>query len=229
MRKLAGLLLFIFPLLTRAEAPAIKLTDLEGRAMTFAEVQRDATLLAFWSSACVPCIEEMPLLEALHKRLNGDSHFAVIGVNLDDDSGLPAAKKILAERKVSYPMVRDKNRELVRKWFPKNPEQLGMPTLLVLDRKFHAVYSLGYKPGTSAATFIAAWAPRLEDARAGKLHEPLQLLAVEKTKAPDPTQMLQMIEKIVRSHHPELSEAEVKTRVDAAMTEFRTKGSFSLD
>ena len=40
--------------------------------------------------------------------------------------------------------------------------------------------------------------------------------------------MAQVIEKIVRSHHPDLADAEVKKRVAAALAEFRTKGTFAI-
>ena len=213
----------------RAEPPAIQLLDFAGRPIQFAAVQRDATLLSFWSAACVPCIEEMPLLEALNQKLGRDGQVAVLGINLDEDEDLPAARKVLAEHKVSYPMLRDPQRALVRQWFPEHPEQLGLPMVMVLDRQLHARYSLGFQAGTTAAAFIAEWSPRLAEARAGKLSEHLQRITPAKSAPADPAQMAQVIEKIVRSHHPELAEAEVKRRVAAALAEFRTKGAFAID
>lgn len=216
-------------MLGHAEVAAVKLVDFRGRPVAFSEVQRDATLVAFWSAACVPCIEEMPLLDALYKKLSDREHLAVIGVNLDEDSELPAAKKILEERKPAYPMLRDPRQELVKQWFPEHPEQLPLPTLLVLDRQFHALFSQGFTPGTSADSFIADWSPRLADARAGKLREHLQRLAAPKGKPTDPAQMASFLEKLIRSHHPELSAADLKARVDAAMKEFKSKGTFTIE
>lgn len=223
------LLLLLLPSGAHAKGPTITLADFRGRPVAFSGVQRDATLIAFWSAACVPCIEEMPLLDALYKKLGDPLHFTVVGVNLDDNEDLPAAQKVLAEKKVTYPMLRDPRRELVRQWFPGNPDQLPLPTLLVLDRQFHAVYSQGFHPGTSAEAFIAAWSPRLSDARDGKLREPLQRIGGQKAGPASPAQMAQMIEKIVRSHHPELSDADVKARVEAALKDFQTKGSISIE
>ena len=235
MRSLAWSVLLLLPVLplmpavARAEPPAIQLLDFAGHPIKSAAVQRDATVLSFWSPACVPCIEEMPLLDALNKKLGRDGQVAVLGINLDEDEDLPAARKVLAEHKVSYPMLRDPQRALVRQWFPEHPEQLGLPMVMVLDRQLHARYSLGFQPGTTAAAFIAEWSPRLAEARAGKLTEHLQRIAPAKPAPSDPAQMAQVIEKIVRSHHPELAEAEVKKRVAAALAEFRTKGTFAID
>ena len=235
MRPLAWPVLLLLSVLSlgpagaQAEPPAIQLLDFAGHPIQFAAVQRDATVLSFWSAACVPCIEEMPLLDALNKKLGRDGQVAVLGINLDEDEDLPAARKVLAEHKVSYPMLRDPQRALVRQWFPEHPEQLGLPMVMVLDRQLHARYSLGFAPGTTAAAFIAEWSPRLAEARAGKLTEHLQRIAPAKPAPSDPAQMAQVIEKIVRSHHPELAEAEVKKRVAAALAEFRTKGTFAID
>ena len=219
----------LLPRLVNADVAAVKLVDFRGRPVAFSAVQRDATLVAFWSAACVPCIEEMPLLEALYKKLSDREHLTVIGVNLDEDSDLPAARKILEERKPTYPMLRDPRQELVKQWFPEHPEQLPLPTLLVLDRQFHALFSQGFTPGTTAESFIAAWSPRLADARAGKLHEHLQRIAAPKGGPTDPAQMALFLEKLIRSHHPELSDADVKVRVDAALKEFKSKGTFSIE
>lgn len=217
------------PVLARGEASPINLVDFRGRPVPFSQVQRDATMVAFWSAACVPCVEEMPLLDALYKKLGDHAQTTIIGVNLDEDSELPAANKILQERKVAYPMLRDPKRELVRQWFPENPDQLSLPTILVVDRKLHALYAQGFQPGMSAASFIATWSPQLAVARAGKLREHLQRIAPTKAAPADPAQMSQMIEKIVRSHHPELPDAAVKTRVEAAMKEFQSKGTFTIE
>ncbi len=229
MRFLAWAALLLLPLVAHAEPPAIKLLDFSGRSVQFAAVQRDATLLSFWSAGCVPCIEEMPLLDALNTQLGRDGQVAVVGINLDDEEDLPAARKVLAEHKVSYPMLRDPQRALVRQWFPEHPEQLGLPVILVLDRKLHARYAQGFRPGTTAAAFIAEWSPRLTEARSGKLSEHLQRIAPAKSSPTDPAQVAQLIEKLVRSHHPELADPEVKKRVDAALAEFRTKGTFAIE
>lgn len=228
MNKVLGLLLLLFPLSASAEAAAVQLVDLSGRPVAFSEVQRDATLVAFWMTTCAPCIEEMPLLDALYKKESGSGSVAVVGVNLDEDDKLAAAKKIVAARKVSYPMLRDPKFSLIRKWFPKYPEETGLPIVLVLDRQSHALYSQGFMPGTTAETFIAEWSPRLADARTGKLREPLQRIFPKKGATTDPAQMAKMVDKIVRSHHPELSDEEVKKRVDAAMKQFIDTGRFEI-
>ena len=236
MQKIVSLLLFLVPLIARAEAPAIRLIDFSGKSIAFSDVQRDATLVAFWMASCVPCIEEMPLLEALHKKSAGNARITVVGVNLDEDETLPAAKKILAAQQTTYPMLRDPKRDLVKKWFPENPRMLAMPTILVLDRAFHAVYSQGFSPGTSADSFIAEWSPHLAAASAGQLHANLERIdSQEKTKAIESAQkaqaaeMARMFEKMIRTKHPDLPDAEIKKRLDAVIQEFNKTGRVRID
>lgn len=231
MKKFTGLFLGVWLFVTQAEAAAddamVKLRNFAGREVSLSAVQRDATLVAFWIAACVPCLEEMPLLDALYKKLGHDSHITIIGVNLDENQDLTAAKKILAARKPTYPMLRDPGRELVKKWFPAHPDQLALPTILVFDRSLHALYSQGFKPGTAAEDFIATWSARLDDTRSGKLREPLKRADTNAT--PDLTQVGLMIEKLIRSRHPELSDADVKTRVAAALKTLQDTGTLTFD
>jgi thiol-disulfide isomerase/thioredoxin len=230
LQRLAALLLLLLPCEVRAEAPALRLLDFSGRPVALADVQRDATLVAFWMASCVPCIEEMPLLDALSQRAASEPRVAVIGINLDDEESLPLARKVLAEKSVSYPMLRDPQRELVKKWFPKDPDSLGVPTLLLFDRAAHGVYSQGFRPGTSAETFIAEWWPQIAAALAGGLREPLRLLTPQnKATAMRPEQLAAFVEKMLRSKHPKLSAAAIKKRVDALTKEFARSGRIEID
>ena len=185
-------------------------------------------LVAFWMSLCAPCIEEMPLLDALYKKESGSGSVAVIGVNLDgdEDDRRAAAKKVVDARKVSYPMLRDPKFALIRTWFPNRPDGTGLLLLVVVDRQSHALSSQGLTPGTTAEPFIAEWSPRLAAART----EPLQRLVAKKSSAPPgPKQMAEMIEKMVRARYPKLPKEELKKRVDAATKQLREKGRFELE
>lgn len=225
------LLIFLFlllPLTARAETPALRLVDFSGHAVALSEVQRAATLLAFWTASCVPCQKEMTVLQALHEKEAADPSVQIIGVNLDDDAALPEAVKLLAEHPVSYRMLRDPQRDLVRKWFPDHPEQLVLPTILVIDRSFHAVFAQGFAPDMSAEAFIAEWRPQLVAARTGALRQTLKRIET-KTGALDLEKMAQLLEKMIRSAHPALPDADVKKRVEAAQKQFREQGRISIE
>lgn len=75
-------------------------TDAEGRPFDSAALRGRALVLNFWATWCPPCIEELPLLDALHQRSGADG-LQVIGIALDDPA---AVEKFLGEVPVEFPM-----------------------------------------------------------------------------------------------------------------------------
>ncbi len=76
--------------LRRLDGSTVKLSDFDGRPL----------LINFWAPWCPPCIEELPLLDALHQRSGADG-LQVIGIALDDPA---AVEKFLGELPVEFPM-----------------------------------------------------------------------------------------------------------------------------
>ncbi len=76
--------------LRRLDGSTVKLSDFDGRPL----------LINFWATWCPPCIEELPLLDALHQRSGADG-LQVIGIALDDPA---AVEKFLGELPVEFPM-----------------------------------------------------------------------------------------------------------------------------
>lgn len=76
----------------------IRLSALRGRIV----------VVDFWASWCTPCLESMPKLDALRRRLHSEGHaesFEVLAIAVDKDVAL--ARRFLAARPVSYPVVAD--------------------------------------------------------------------------------------------------------------------------
>ena len=76
--------------LRRLDGSTAKLSDFDGRPL----------LINFWATWCPPCIEELPLLDAVHQRSGADG-LQVIGIALDDPA---AVEKFLGELPVEFPM-----------------------------------------------------------------------------------------------------------------------------
>jgi thiol-disulfide isomerase/thioredoxin len=73
------------PLLVRPkplDLPPIEFADGTGAAMSLADFKGKVVLLNIWASWCVPCREEMPVLDKLETELGGKD-FAVVAVNID--------------------------------------------------------------------------------------------------------------------------------------------------
>ncbi|HVN94660.1 MAG TPA: TlpA disulfide reductase family protein [Terracidiphilus sp.] len=72
------------PAQTGKVAPDFTVTD-GSSTLHLASYRGKVVLLNFWASWCMPCVEELPSLEALHHE---DPNLAILAVSIDDD---PAA------------------------------------------------------------------------------------------------------------------------------------------
>ncbi|MDZ4697114.1 MAG: TlpA disulfide reductase family protein [Deltaproteobacteria bacterium] len=65
------------------QPPPFDLPDANGRRWTLEQLRGRPVLLNFWATWCPPCVEEMPALESLARKL-GD-RAVVLAVSTDDD------------------------------------------------------------------------------------------------------------------------------------------------
>lgn len=79
-------------------APAVAF-QYEGRDLTLADFRGRAVLINFWATTCLPCLEEMPALDALQTELGGRK-FEVVAVAADPQ-GPEAAQAYLDRLNIS--------------------------------------------------------------------------------------------------------------------------------
>lgn len=100
---------------------------LGGEPLKLSALRGQVVLLDFWASWCVPCQEELPLLDDMAARLSGKG-IELIGISIDEEKS--DAERFL-ERKKSWTLK-----------LGHDPEQAGaklfnppkMPTSYVIDR-----------------------------------------------------------------------------------------------
>lgn len=92
---------------------------------------REPTLVNLWASWCLPCRQEMPMLQAVHERLGDEVGF--LGVNVSDERD--SALNFLATIGVSYPQVVDPTNLL-----PAQLNSPGLPVTIVIDASGAVVY-----------------------------------------------------------------------------------------
>ncbi len=85
-------------------APAFVLPGLDGKLYRLEDYRGKRVILNFWASWCVPCREEMPLLDAAYKRL-AQSGMVVIAVNQREDAS--TARQYAERLSLSFPIVLD--------------------------------------------------------------------------------------------------------------------------
>lgn len=92
-----------------APVPDFALKNLENRVVSLQQWRGKVVALTFWASWCPACRSEMPSLEALHNRLEGEG-VVVLGVN----GGEPVEKvrAFLSEMQLTFPVVVDPKGEV---------------------------------------------------------------------------------------------------------------------
>jgi len=123
MLKRILFLLLALPLFAYA-SPSFSLIDLQGKTHTLAAHQGKWVLVNLWATWCVPCLAEMPELEALSKSRND---LVVLGLAVDGQNPRRVAQ--FAEKlHVTYPIIAGDD-ELAKQFKPR-----GYPTSILYDR-----------------------------------------------------------------------------------------------
>ena len=91
--------------------PALELPDLDGRPWRLQDQRGRVVALNFWASWCEPCRSEMPSLELMAQRHEGDG-LVVIGVNHRE--GVGTIRRFLQMMPVDLPLLRDADGSLTR-------------------------------------------------------------------------------------------------------------------
>lgn len=90
-----------------------------------------AVLLTFFASWCEPCKREMPFLVQLD-RMYRDQGLRVIGVCIDkEEPAIEEARKLVADRKVAYPVLSDRFNFLARRYLG---EKAPLPSVFLIRR-----------------------------------------------------------------------------------------------
>ena len=124
----------------KGPAPNFTLKSLSGKNLKLSEMTGNVVLINFWASWCGPCREEMPVLNALHKKYE-PLGFTVLGVNVEED--MEGAMNFLGHVPVDFPILLDNTNKVSKQY-----KVVAMPTTVVVDRDGNMRYlHEGYKPG----------------------------------------------------------------------------------
>ena len=124
----------------KGPAPNFTLKSMSGKNLKLSEMTGNVVLINFWASWCGPCREEMPLLNALHKKYE-PLGFTVLGVNVEEQPD--KARGFLNDFPVDFPILLDNTNKVSKQY-----NVIAMPTTVLVDRDGNVRYlHEGYKPG----------------------------------------------------------------------------------
>lgn len=109
-----------------AKAPLFTLPALDGKNISLSSLKGKVVLLNFWASWCPPCLEEMPSLQVLYKKLQSKP-FELLAVNIDED-GVSSALPVVQKLDLNFPILLDPPQETTRKY-----GTIGVPETYIID------------------------------------------------------------------------------------------------
>lgn len=109
----------------KAAAPSLSLPDTNGRQWNLAELRGKVVVLNFWASWCGPCVEELPILNALADEAG--ANMVVLGVNYKEPSW--TVERFTREHQFRYPVLLDKTGDQFKHWTSG-----VMPTTVLIGR-----------------------------------------------------------------------------------------------
>jgi thiol-disulfide isomerase/thioredoxin len=109
--------------------PALRLTSLDGKEWDLSRLRGKVVVVNFWASWCGPCVDELPVLNALARQ--APDRVAVVGANYKE--GLDTIERFAGEHPFAYPVLRDRGGEMFKQWTAG-----VMPTTILVDRQGRA-------------------------------------------------------------------------------------------
>jgi thiol-disulfide isomerase/thioredoxin len=115
-------------------APPLALPGLDGNPVDLAAHRGEVVLVNFWATWCPPCVEEIPSLDRLYRRLR-DRGFKVLAVDVGEDPA--TVHRFLQDRAVTFPVLLDLDGAAFKTW-----RAYAFPTSLLLDRSHTIRYAV---------------------------------------------------------------------------------------
>jgi thiol-disulfide isomerase/thioredoxin len=108
-------------------APNFTLADLSGKPLSLGDLKGKVVFLNFWATWCIPCRQEMPLMEALHTEFK-DRGLEMVAVNYREDK--QQVEKFFAELGLTFKSVVDSDGAVSDKY-----GAWSLPLTYIVNRK----------------------------------------------------------------------------------------------
>ncbi|MGH7899676.1 MAG: TlpA family protein disulfide reductase [Candidatus Binatia bacterium] len=113
-------------------APSFVLPDLSGKVVRMDDFRGKVVLLNLWTTWCPPCVEEMPTLEALSRKMAGRD-FVLLAISEDETPS--KVQPWIEQHGFTFPVLLDVRAEL-----GADLGITGYPETFVVDRQGQIVH-----------------------------------------------------------------------------------------
>ena len=133
-----------------AAVPELRFSTPDGTVRTLADYAGQGVVLNLWATWCVPCVAEMPALDAL-ARLVAHDGVAVLALS-SDRGGAPPVERFYRDKSIkTLPVLLDPRGDAARALGAR-----GIPTTLLIDRAGKERGRLEGAADWSSAEFVDA-------------------------------------------------------------------------
>ena len=125
--------------------PAVTLTNLDGQAVELSSLVGNGkiTVISFWATWCSPCKKELDAIADIYEDWVKDYNAQLIAISIDDHRSVPKIKPMVAEKRWTYQVLLDTNKDLYNALNIAN-----VPYTLLIDQNGQIVWlHSGYVPG----------------------------------------------------------------------------------
>lgn len=129
-----------------SQAYDFDLQDIDGNSVKLTELLKTGPVfLQFWATWCVPCKEEMKVLNELYGKYK-DSGFVYVAVSIDDQKTSSKVKPFIESKGYKFITLFDTDKNVFSNYGGQDP-----PFSVFLDRKGNVIKSYsGYIQGDDA-------------------------------------------------------------------------------
>lgn len=119
-------------------APDFSLTDLKGQMWQLSQLRGKVVFINFWATWCPPCIQEMPSMEALKKKMEGRD-FQMLAIMYNDRPEM--GQSFMNKEGYTFPALIDADSLVARQYgLTGVPETFIIDTEGILREKFIGPY-----------------------------------------------------------------------------------------
>lgn len=109
-------------------APNFTLKDLNGRNVTLTDYRGKVVFINIWATWCPPCREEMPSMQKLYDRLQGQD-FEILAISIDTE-GAKVVGPFMREYGLTFPALLDPESKVGRLY-----KITGVPESFIVNKK----------------------------------------------------------------------------------------------
>jgi len=108
-------------------APSFALQTLDGQSINLDSLRGKPILINYWATWCVPCKQELPILEKLYREYQ-QKGLVVLSINALDQDSVENVQAVVSEYGMTFPVLLDQDRQFANAY-----QAIFFPTTFIVD------------------------------------------------------------------------------------------------